>query len=907
MHRNQVPTILASTFTTIDAAWAKPWIRHTPWIWTAQEMIHLVHHAQRAGVDKGSPWQDWWLPAQRPPRPWDDPLTLEGFKQVRNLARRLNVSRQGGSANSQSAKIRRVVCSPSLRCVQTAIVLAEVHGAIVEVDPALCEQLRRKWFGKVEGGAEAVLRQPHKGSYEYDDAYAFPGGTLSTKEIFCCRRSDTTGQHEVDSTLQWRKGGKVILPAVSEENSLGPVPNKYEEQQDLLLRVDTAVRCLRRRLDSHDGLVLVTHGSWLRALLNVLGMEDVGDAIDGGVEGAGWVSFLSPCASAILELAGNLEEDSSSPGPRSLRGASLVQPFILPIEFTVGQDWCRGQLPVWKKLVAPAVLQQVAKKPCIPGVLGTKKSFNVLEIGSWEGLSASWWLRNLCTQEESKLWLVDHFDSNRGPGRERRRKLEFNLRLTGSRHRVRVLPFFSLQAFCQHILPSGTTFDFVYIDGDHNTMATLEDCLMAWQVLNEGGYMLLDDYEMPARSEQCPHNPVSMDAPDHPKRGIDTFLSVAREEIEIVHKGYQVFVRKTIPQRYNFPSPQEETIPVVLAGDELFAKELAVALCSLIDTCSRPLDLRIIVIDIGLTQESRCKLNEMLGSVSLEWVDGPGWRDGVPLCELDSDHLWPMGGQYAKLALGEVLPTSMPKVLYLDADVIVRKDVCALWDSREPQSALAAVRDFGCPCGVQGYRDGVYHHGLASDSYFNAGVLIIDMHTFREETERMRDLAFMFTPDNLPLMDQDILNSVFHGRWTSLSAKWNVQGAGTYLAFRGGDNPGSLVQPALFTTAELKEISTNPGIVHLTGGGKVNLLELGNPYCPIPLKPRTGLSDNPWAKSWFEILDKTPWAGWRPSRKALIEDITEQVEGLVDTRWPEWMSCGDKREETTQAASNDKS
>ena len=89
--------------------------------------------------------------------------------------------------------------------------------------------------------------------------------------------------------------------------------------------------------------------------------------------------------------------------------------------------------------------------------------------------------------------------------------------------------------------------------------------------------MLFDDYEWPARSGVCPHNPPSKNHPNHPKRGIDAFLSVAREECEVLHQGYQVLVRKTAPQSFGFPRAGGVIAPTSLIESE---EEEAVAVAS---------------------------------------------------------------------------------------------------------------------------------------------------------------------------------------------------------------------------------------------------------------------------------------------------------------------------------------
>eukprot|EP00967_Tisochrysis_lutea_P128025 scaffold218535_cov21-Tisochrysis_lutea.AAC.1 len=63
-----------------------------------------------------------------------------------------------------------------------------------------------------------------------------------------------------------------------------------------------------------------------------------------------------------------------------------------------------------------------------------------------------------------------------------------------------------------------------------------------------GGYMLFDDYLWPTKGapSSWPCSPASSSSPDHPKLGIDHFLSTMGAELEVIHKGYQVLVRKVV-------------------------------------------------------------------------------------------------------------------------------------------------------------------------------------------------------------------------------------------------------------------------------------------------------------------------------------------------------------------------
>jgi lipopolysaccharide biosynthesis glycosyltransferase len=74
-------------------------------------------------------------------------------------------------------------------------------------------------------------------------------------------------------------------------------------------------------------------------------------------------------------------------------------------------------------------------------------------------------------------------------------------------------------------------------------------------------------------------------------------------------------------------------------------------------------------------------------------------------------------------------------------------------------------------------------------SYFNAGVLLIDMERWREEQISEKAVAYLRQFPKTPFSDQDALNVVCDGRWKKLDAEWNQQNHfGTSLAETPADD-----------------------------------------------------------------------------------------------------------------------
>jgi predicted O-methyltransferase YrrM len=200
--------------------------------------------------------------------------------------------------------------------------------------------------------------------------------------------------------------------------------------------------------------------------------------------------------------------------------------------FTPTQDWFSHNVEHWRALFP----------------LVSSKQPRALEIGSWEGRSAVFLLNELC-QEGGSITCIDHFDLfHTEAGKQRFERIQHNLAATGKQE-YRVLPQFSVPALMQ-ILSEETRveepgFDWIYVDGSHEADDTLLDRELVWRLARKGAIIIFDDYHWDKEPEDSVH---------HPKRGIDTFLSLHKGEYDLLTAPdhYQVVLKKTTPMRIGF-------------------------------------------------------------------------------------------------------------------------------------------------------------------------------------------------------------------------------------------------------------------------------------------------------------------------------------------------------------------
>lgn len=185
-------------------------------------------------------------------------------------------------------------------------------------------------------------------------------------------------------------------------------------------------------------------------------------------------------------------------------------------------NWASRNFEQWAALLAPH----------------RSKPVRLLEVGAWEGQSSLFFLNYL---PHASIVCIDTFagsiEHRNWPlwrrlwqlqGIERR----FKRNTAAYSSRVEMIKGDSRTALATMKL-SGRSFDFIYIDGSHFAADVYCDALVGWQVLDEGGLMVFDDYERKQGREQ-----------DWPSVGIDGFLDTVQGQYVEVFRNHQLAVKK---------------------------------------------------------------------------------------------------------------------------------------------------------------------------------------------------------------------------------------------------------------------------------------------------------------------------------------------------------------------------
>jgi lipopolysaccharide biosynthesis glycosyltransferase len=136
------------------------------------------------------------------------------------------------------------------------------------------------------------------------------------------------------------------------------------------------------------------------------------------------------------------------------------------------------------------------------------------------------------------------------------------------------------------------------------------------------------------------------------------------------------------------------------------------------------------------------------------------------------------------------LLNDIDRVVYLDCDLVVLNDITTLYDTDLSGLPLAACLDFWLTGGppfsppIVGWGVAEWHQFLTDvvglsdhNTYFNAGVLVMDLDKFRNGgLIRAAENFLERANDKTVYVDQDALNHVIDGAFVRLDSRWNVLG-----------------------------------------------------------------------------------------------------------------------------------
>jgi lipopolysaccharide biosynthesis glycosyltransferase len=191
------------------------------------------------------------------------------------------------------------------------------------------------------------------------------------------------------------------------------------------------------------------------------------------------------------------------------------------------------------------------------------------------------------------------------------------------------------------------------------------------------------------------------------------------------------------------------------------------------------------------------------------------------------------------------------KALYLDSDIVVRKNIIDLWRTDISNHPLGAV----CDMGVDDIRTYNRLDFDVDQRYYNAGVLLMNLYYWRKHKISKKCLALVDSQsERLKWWDQDLLNILLGKEIKALPFTYNMQDT----FFR--EDP--MLQQKYLN--EIKDCLDAPAIVHYS----------------TEAKPWFKETDHPFKKEYYYYLSFTPWKNYKPrfrNRKTKLKYYLKKI------------------------------
>lgn len=298
-----------------------------------------------------------------------------------------------------------------------------------------------------------------------------------------------------------------------------------------------------------------------------------------------------------------------------------------------------------------------------------------------------------------------------------------------------------------------------------------------------------------------------------------THLKRTGSEYKIKELQRPFFVDVSKPRALKPAFDSQDSVTLVLSANDYYVPYLSALLESIKDNSSDEHCYDIVVLHSDISPNNQAILKRQIArhNISLRFAHMSSlikeWEDKLTLrghFKIET---------YYRLFIQDLMP-DWHKVLYLDSDMIVLKDIAEVFHTDIDGYLLGAVRDAdtagiynGWEPGKKDYMDKILK---IQDpySYFQAGTILFNLDEFRKSFT-VEELFEFASKREWELLDQDVLNYFAQGRVKYLPMNWNVM-----MDWRGIRIPEIIGRAPHALFDEYMEARKDPAICHFAGPDK---------------------------------------------------------------------------------------
>lgn len=276
---------------------------------------------------------------------------------------------------------------------------------------------------------------------------------------------------------------------------------------------------------------------------------------------------------------------------------------------------------------------------------------------------------------------------------------------------------------------------------------------------------------------------------------------------------------------------------VVYASDDNFAEIMGVSICSLFENNKDVVELTVYVLNDNISEKNKCKLDELAKTYGREIQ----YRS-IEIVKPKLATLCQQRGSlctFSRLMLSQLLPLNIDRVLYLDCDTIVRKNLLDFYNQSFDGKIVCGVLD----CISKQHRTRIDLDEKAI--YINAGMMLIDFQAWQKNAmdQKIEETINKYS-GHVPYADQGIANISLQGKIKLVHPRYNCMSIFTAFSF---DHLLKYRKPSFCDSrADIDDAKKNPAIVHF-----VTLFCTSRPWFKN--------SNGPFFDEWKHYKLLSPW------------------------------------------------
>lgn len=280
---------------------------------------------------------------------------------------------------------------------------------------------------------------------------------------------------------------------------------------------------------------------------------------------------------------------------------------------------------------------------------------------------------------------------------------------------------------------------------------------------------------------------------------------------------------------------------VVYYSSDFFSEMCAVSIESLCVNNKDMDDITVYIIEDRISEKNKKRLTDIISGFGrkIVFIRMPSQDEIYPDVKIN------LGRTYTRMAIGELLPKNVDRVLSLDSDTLVLDSLKDMYNTEFGENEyVAGVYD----CVGSAIQERILHYD-SKLKYCNAGMFLIDLKKWREldigsglvrKTTELSDGKHV-----LYFLEQDLMNLTFYGHLKLLHPRYNLL---TSIYLFDYDDVIKMKKPTIYySKKEVEYAKEHPALVHAT-------------TC-FYVRKRMWVkgSDHPYAKWYLEYRNNTPW------------------------------------------------